>query len=179
MDEAVSAPPAEPKTYRIGDKAYRQEPVSWTQETWLAEQVFAGSDPADLHGTKLLTVLQTKAPLLLGIVLIEEGWSRAAKAKAGLDAAKNLAVEIANELTPQAIREMAQDFFSLNGIANLWLLVDFGRLATAAGDGAMSSGSTPVSVVSPAATLPSATGSERTLDLLTASSTPAASSNGS
>lgn len=162
----------EPKTYRIGDKTYRQEPLAWTQEKWLAEHVFKGADLAALSELALLTVLQDKAPLMLAIILIEEGWTRAAKCRAGFAAVLELSAAIADELTPEAIREIARDFFSLNRFENLWLLVDFGKMAPAAA-APTPNGSMPASAVSPAETSPSATGSVTTADQLIASSTPA------
>lgn len=165
--------------YRVGEQTYRQEPLSWTQEKWLAEHVFGGADVGSLSQPALLSLLQAKATLLLGIVLIAEGDSRAAKGKAGFAAAQALAVEIEHELTPAAIKEMAQDFFTVNPIANLWLLVDFGRLAPAADVGAMPSGLRPVSVSSPEATSQNETGSCSMPGQETVSCMPAGSSNGS
>jgi len=180
MDESTTdKKPNEPKTYQIGDKRYRQEPLSWSQEKWLAEHVFGDRDVSTLDTVQIMEILQEKAPLLLGIVLIEEGWTRGAKGKAGVAAAKLLAEEIANEVTPEAIKEMAYDFFTVNPIANLWLLLDFGALASLAAAGQPANGLTPASASSPAEIFLSEHGSSVNTDQETVSSISDGSSSDS
>lgn len=148
----------EEKRYRIDEREFYQEPLAWLQEKWLAEYVFRNVDAYSLNAVGIMVLLQTHAPLLLAICLIEQGQTRAQKCEAGVEPVRELAHWFECHLTPAVIHGWAADFFVCNPPENLWLLADFHRVAEAL-PSAEPTGSSAPSVSSPMAIAAGATGS--------------------
>lgn len=111
------------KTYAIGGKTFTQEPLVWGQEIWLRDLVFGGQGLRRLDHAAIIDLLKTKGPMLLAVLLIEEGQTRAQKVEGGGEGVRRLADWFMANTASVAVMEPVTDFFALNGRANLWQLV--------------------------------------------------------
>jgi len=180
MEERTTETVREQRTYEIGGVRYRIAPASYRQHRWLAEGPLKGVD--FMRGgsqAELQTIIHEYGALILGIVLLEDGQTIEQKAKAGLEAARALAEQVQDALTPQEVREAAEHFFVIDGYANLMFFVDVRKAADSMPVETTVNGSTPPSVSSPAATSPSAPPWNAERVLATASPISGDSSSGS
>lgn len=146
------------KRYEIGGQVYRLEPASYRQHRWLADGPMRGLDLGQgLQAGELQTLLQERGPEIVGMVLIAEGETRDAKVRAGVDAARQLGEQVECLLTPAEVRQIAEDFFVLNGWANWAFFIDFRKVAALTPAETMENGSRLASVSSLGATSPSGT----------------------
>lgn len=144
------------RTYVIGGRTYRLEPASYRQHRWLAQGPLQGLDfSTGLSHAEIQTLLTDHAPEILGIVLLAEGQTREQKVRAGLPAARELAELIECTLTPEEVRPIAEDFFTLNGFRNWAFFVDFRKVAASMPAAGIENGSTRPSASLPPATSPS------------------------
>lgn len=157
MEPTNGTTAAAPETYRIGDVNYRLEPASFAQHQWLAEGPLKGIDfSAGLQAADLEPLIQRRGPEILGMVLIADGMTRHAKAEAGPDDAKALGARLALQMTPSEVRDLAHDFFTVDGFQNLWFFIDFPALVARARAEAIAAASNLVSASLPMATAPNA-----------------------
>lgn len=171
--------PTETKTYQIGGLTYRLEPASLEQHEWLKDGPLTGVDfGAVLTERDLAPLVQAHGAEILGIVLLVDGMTREQKGEAGLAAAQALALTIKRQLTPSEVRDLAFDFFTIDGYKNMAFFIDFPALWARMDAERMAQSSTPVSASLPMAIAPSARPSNGSAAPVTASSSSSAPPNG-
>lgn len=164
------AQPSDPKSYPIGGVTYRLEPASFAQHEWLAEGPLAGLDfSAGLRSSDLEPIIQRHGTEILGIVLLAEGQTREQKAMAGPVDAQALGARLKCQMSPSEVRELAHDFFLIDGFQNLWFFIDFQALTASLTAESIATASLAASRSLPMATVPSETASDLSAAPATAS----------
>ncbi len=110
------------KSYEIGGRRFYQTELSWQQEKWLADHVFTGKALGAMEHHEVMDLVRSRGPLMLAILLIEDGQTRVQKAQAGWAGVEQLAAFLAGECTAINVALYVLDFFDLNPAGNLWLL---------------------------------------------------------
>lgn len=97
--------------FEIGGVVYRLEPLSWQQNKWLGEHIFAGIDMQRLDYGTIHDLLREKGPLLMAICLIEDGQSRSQHSKLPWATVSQRAADFAAELTGEEVMLFGPRFF--------------------------------------------------------------------
>ena len=162
----------EPTTYQIGGSAYRLEPASFAQHEWLADGPLKGMDfSAGLTAVDLEPIIQRHGTEILGLVLLAEGQTLEQKSLAGLVDAQALGVRLKCLMTPAEVRQIAHDFFTVDGFQNLWFFIDFPALTARMTAARIATASTAASGSLPMVTAPNETASGGAVARETASET--------
>jgi hypothetical protein len=107
MEESVQ------KKYVIGGKTYIQKALSWGQWKQLRKAIEGIVIPEDLDPLELVIVFEDKIPLLLAVVITEEGKSPKDKNL------EELVGEIEFEITAELILQVIEDFFVANPVVSI------------------------------------------------------------
>lgn len=112
------------RQYVIGGTTYRMpDGLSWQQNKWLGEHIFAGVDLNQLDYGTIHDLLRDKGPLLMAICLVEEGKTRAEHSRLSWQTISQRAEQFAAELSGQEVALFGPHFFQSCQPASMVMLM--------------------------------------------------------